>query len=247
MATKKVAGHRKREIDDIESAMADTYKSFDFRFKKRDFKFTEKQKQLIDIILDPDVSIVIIEGPAGTSKSLTSVYAGLTLLKEKKTESVMYIRTVVESATKSMGYLPGTESEKLHPFKVILDQKVEELVEDADLHKLDKSGLLNSMPLNHVRGCSWKNMFIICDETQQMQHKEILTVMSRIGTGSKMILAGDRMQTDIHKSGFADVFELFSDDESKSKGIVTFKFDESDIVRSEILKFVVKKFKNLNM
>jgi predicted ribonuclease YlaK len=247
MATKNVGRIKKREFDDIEKAMADNYKSFDFRFKKRDFKFTEKQKQLIDIILDPDVNVVLIEGPAGTSKSLTSVYAGLTLLKDKRTESVMYVRSVVESATKSMGYLPGTEAEKLHPFKVILDQKVQELVEDADLSKLNKSGLLNSMPLNHVRGCSWKNMFIICDETQQMEHKEILTVMSRIGIGSKMILAGDRMQTDVRKSGFADVFELFSDEESNSKGIVTFKFDESDIVRSEILKFIVSKFKDLKM
>jgi phosphate starvation-inducible protein PhoH len=109
MATKKVARHRKREIEDIESAMADNYNKFDFRFRKRDYKFTPKQKQLIDQILDPSVKIVMIDGVAGTSKSLVSVYCGLTMLKENSVRKMLYMRTVVESAQKGLGFLKGPQ------------------------------------------------------------------------------------------------------------------------------------------
>ena len=88
-------------------------------------------------------------------------------------------------------------------------------------------------------------MFVFVDEIQQFCLEEILTAVSRIGENSKLILAGDRMQPDIKNSGFEKVFDAFNDEESRENWIVTFEFVESDIVRSQILKFIVKKFKDI--
>ena len=248
MTTSKRPPKPKRTtFKEVETALSENYNKFDFKFKKREFKFTDKQRELIEIINNPDNKIILLEGPAGTSKTFMAAYCGLQFIKDGMTNKLLYVRAIVESASKSMGFLPGTVAEKEKPYAVILAQKAQELVEPQDLIKLNKSGVLEAMPLNHVRGSSWKDMFVIVDEVQQFEKNEILTVLSRIGTGTKMILCGDRMQPDIKNSGFASVYELFSDEESESHGIVTFKFEEEDIVRSEILKYIVKKFRALEV
>jgi len=243
MATKKVARHGKREINDIESAMADNYNKFDFRFRKRDYKFTPKQKQLIDQILDPSVKIVMIDGVAGTSKSLVSVYCGLTMLKENSVRKMLYMRTVVESAQKGLGFLKGSLEEKMEIWRHVLDSKCEELIEPADLPRVLASGKIEALPINYIRGASWKDMFVCVDEAQNLDFEAYKLVLSRMGENAKLIIAGDSDQCDIKDSGFKKVFDLFADDESKKNGIISFKFEEADIVRSELCKFIVNKFK----
>lgn len=248
MAVKNAPKGKRREVKllEIENAIADSYNKIDFKFKNRAFKLTDKQKQLVSIINDPDVKVVIIQGPAGTGKSWTSVYCGLSMIKDQKYDKLLYVRAMVESASKSMGYLPGSEAEKSQPFNAVAFELINKIVEDRDLPKIQKAGIVDTMPVNHARGHTWDNMFVFVDETQQMEVKEILTVMSRIGENSKLILAGDHMQPDISKSGFQAVYNAFNDQESIDNGVVTFEFDESDIVRSEILKFIVKKFKTIS-
>jgi predicted ribonuclease YlaK len=247
MAIKKISKEKRKEarIPEIEEAIINNYNKLDFKFKKRGFKLTDKQQKLVSIIKDPNVKVVIIQGPAGTGKSWTSVYCGLSMIKDKQYEKLLYVRAMVESASRSMGYLPGSEAEKSQPFNAVAYELINKIVEESDLPKIKKAGIVDTMPVNHARGHTWDNMFVLVDETQQMETKEILTVMSRIGENSKLILAGDRMQPDIKFSGFEGVYNIFNDQESIDNGIVTFEFDESDIVRSEILKFIVKKFKNL--
>jgi phosphate starvation-inducible protein PhoH and related proteins len=234
-----------KEIE-IENEIKKQYDKFDFKLKKRPFKFTDNQKRLIDIINKEDTKIVFVEGPAGTSKSLISVYCGLLMLKESRVDSIMYLRSVVESAQKSMGYLPGDASLKMSFFSAIVDDKLSELVEAQDIPGFHSKKKIDTMPLNYIRGCSWRRTFIIADEIQNYNQKEILSTLTRIGDQSVMVLCGDRTQSDISNSGFAKVYDLFDDDESRQQGIYTFKFTEEDIVRSEIVKFVVKKFGTIN-
>jgi phosphate starvation-inducible PhoH-like protein len=86
---------------------------------------------------------------------------------------------------------------------------------------------------------------VIADESQNFTFKELTTLMTRLGEGSKLIICGDPMQSDINgKSGFADMYGLFNDAESKEKGIHTFHFGAEDIKRSEILKYVIAKIQN---
>jgi predicted ribonuclease YlaK len=236
---------KRKSYDELATVMAANTISFDFEFIERRFKFTDKQHQLIDLINNERTKIVLLEGPAGTSKSLLAVYCGLLQMKRHKIDTIMYLRSVVESAQKSMGFLPGTSDEKMSFFTQIVDDKLSELIAAKDIPALHASKKIETMPLNYIRGCSWRRTFVIADEIQNYTEKEILSTLTRIGEGSVMVLCGDRMQSDIRNSGFATVYDLFDDPESTSKGIVTFKFTEEDIVRSEIVKYVVKKFKTL--
>lgn len=236
---------KKHDVKEIVNALEDNFNTFDFHFKKRDFKFTDNQKHLIDLVSDERTNILLIEGPAGTAKSLTAVYCGLLLLKEKKIDSIMYLRSVVESAQKSMGFLPGSSDEKLQFFTDIIDDKLSELVEPKDIPGFHIKKKIETMPLNYIRGCSWRKKFIIADEIQNYSAKEILSTMTRIGFLSKMILCGDSDQSDIKNSGFRDVFNLFNTEHAKDRGIHTFRFTENDIVRSEIVKYIVTEFKKI--
>ena len=238
---------RKRELDleDITSSLEKNYKKLDFNFKKRSFKFTEKQKELIDIIKNPENKVIIIEGVAGTSKTLIATYCALTLLKEENFEKILYIRSVIESAHKSLGFLPGTLDEKMQMWRAPLDDKLLELVEDKDLSILNSSGKIEVVPINYVRGASWRNSFVIFDEFQNTLLTEAKTLMTRIGEGTKLVLCGDVEQADIDKSSFKQIINMFDNEESKRRGIATFKFEEKDIVRSEIVKYIVESFKKI--
>lgn len=241
----KARKRREIEDDDIISAMSKNYQKLDFRFKKREFKFTPKQKELLDILNNPDNKVIIIEGPAGVSKTLCAVYAGLTDLKDDKYEKFIYIRSVIESGHKSLGYLPGDLDEKLLMWRAPLDDKITELVEPKDVHKFNGSDKIEVLPINYIRGASWRDSYIIFDEFQNTLLSEAKTLMTRIGEGSKLILCGDSAQSDIKDSGFKTILETFTGEDSKNNGIVTFRFTEKDIVRSQIVKFIVNKFKNL--
>jgi phosphate starvation-inducible PhoH-like protein len=230
---------------DITTAMADNYNKLDFKFKKRDFKFTERQQQLIEIMKDPANKIVIVEGPAGVSKTILAVYCGLTLLKDQKIDKLLYIRSVVESAHKSLGFLPGSLDEKMEMWRQPLDDKFEELVESKDIVKLRTTDKIEVVPINYIRGASWRSSFVIFDEFQNTLLSEAKTILTRIGENTQLILLGDAAQADIKDSGFKQVYNAFDDEESRSNGVATFKFTEEDIVRSEIVKFVVHKFKSL--
>lgn len=248
MSSKPIRSSRapKNSFKEIESAISDGYKSFDFKFKKRPFKFTDNQKSLIDIINKDGAKVILVEGPAGTSKSMLAVYCALTQLKDKKIDTIMYLRSVVESAQKSMGFLPGDANLKMSFFTAIIDDKLLELVEPQDITGFHAKKKIETMPLNYIRGCSWRRTFIIADEIQNYNKKEILSTLTRIGDGSIMVLCGDKNQCDIGNSGFSKVFELFDNVESEQQGIHTFKFTEDDIVRSDIVKYIVKKFQEIS-
>ena len=105
--------------------------------------------------------------------------------------------------------------------------------------------IIQCAPINYLRGASWDNKLIIADESQNFTRKELVTLITRIGNNSKYFICGDPMQSDINgKTGFEPLMGLFDDNECKDKGIYTFRFGEEDILRSEILKFIVNKLEN---
>ena len=128
-----------------------------------------------------------------------------------------------------------------------LEDKLDEMLPKTTTIKqeLIKSGRVQAMPINFLRGASWLNKIVIADESQNFTFRELVTLITRIGEGTKLFVCGDTMQSDINgKSGFNDMIKVFDDDESKEKGIYCFRFNESDIFRSEILKYIVKKLKS---
>jgi len=216
------------------------------KFKERKFKFTEKQQQLLKILLADETKIVFIAGPAGTSKTFMAVYGALNLIDNNE-KDIIYIRTIAESGEKSLGSLPGTVGEKFQPYLLPLEDKIQEMIEPTDAHRLRDDGRISASPVNLNRGSTLRDKIVIADEVQNFTFREITTLLTRIGEGSKIFLCGDFMQSDIKgKNGFYDFYNLFADEDSAQHGVFSFEFSEEDIKRSEILKFIVKKIRSIS-
>ena len=160
-------------------------------------------------------------------------------------QDLFYVRTIAESGERNLGSLPGDVDEKFHPFMMPLQDKLTELLSKDQIKMLMEEKIIQCAPINYLRGASWDNKLIIADESQNFTRKELVTLITRIGDNSKYFICGDPMQSDINgKTGFAPVMELFDDNQCKEKGIHTFRFTDEDILRSEILKFIVNKLEN---
>ena len=209
-------------------------------------KFTEKQNNFVGIGLSEDANLMFINGPAGSAKTYISIYCGLKLLSEQKVEELVYIRTAVESSDYKLGFLPGAQDDKMAPYLEPLKDKLEEFLDIVDIKYLQEEERIYGVPVGFLRGASWTDKFVIVDEAQNMTEKELITIMTRVGQNTKLFICGDTMQSDIgNKSGFAAIQNLFTCEASKDQGIFTFEFTEDDIVRSELVKFIVRKIKSL--
>lgn len=215
------------------------------QIKINQLPWTDKQKEFFKVALHPHTKIVFVNGPAGTAKTLLSTYCALQMLNMKCIEEIMYLRSAVESSDKSLGYLPGTADEKLRFFNLPFLDKMEELLAKGKADKLEKEGRISMFPVNFARGMNWKGKCIILDEAQNSTKKEIMTVLTRLGEGSKAFVLADPMQTDIKtegkRGGFNHLAEVFSDEESIYQGVYSFSFDEEDIMRSELVRFLITK------
>jgi phosphate starvation-inducible PhoH-like protein len=225
--------------EDIER-IRDSLSKINIKLKK--ISLTDKQLQLLKIIFDNDSKIIFISGPAGTSKTYVAIYGALQLYNMSNDRGITYVRTIAESGEKSLGALPGEMAEKINPYMMPMNEKLDELLIPGQVSIVKDREIIKGMPINYLRGASWRNEIVIADESQNFTFKELTTLMTRLGEGSKLLICGDPMQSDINgKSGFADMYSLFNDDESKDKGIHTFYFGPEDIKRSEILKYVIEK------
>ena len=210
-------------------------------------ELTEKQQRFIELALDKSTKMILVSGPSGTTKTYLAVMASLMLMNQKKISDIVYVRSIVESADVKMGTLPGEKDDKISPYRQPLIDKLDELLPKADVHSLTKEQRVEGLPVGYLRGLNWNAKAIIGDEMQNCTRKEIITLMTRTGEFSKVFLLGDPMQTDIKShSGFKEIFNLFNDDDSKAQGIYTFEFDEEDILRSALVKFIVRKIKQLD-
>jgi len=220
-----------------------------YKLNVRDLEWTDKQKEFIDTALDKDNRIFFLNGPAGTSKSTLAVYCALKLLDRKNISDIIYIRSAVESSDSKLGFLPGDAEQKLHFYNIPFLEKLDELLPTPEIEKLEKDERISMYPVNYARGMNWNAKCIIFDEAQNSTIKEIITVLTRLGHFSRCFILADPMQTDLYSGktgGYKTLRQLFSDEESKAFGINTFSFNEDDVMRSEIVKFMLKKLRQLH-
>lgn len=214
----------------------------------KEFKWTEKQQQIIKLALDKNTKIIFINAPAGTSKTLLSVYSLLKLLSDKKISDITYLRSAVESSKAKLGFLPGAIEDKLAAYTVPFWDKLDELLNNEVIELLKKDNRLCVSAPNFIRGLSWNVKGIILDEAQNLSFEEIYTFLTRFGPYCKCFILGDPTQSDLNISsqgGFTKFCNLFNDEESAKMGIHVINMDESDIVRSDLVKFIVAKRKTL--
>jgi len=205
---------------------------------------TEKQKDLVRLGIDNNNKVIFISGPAGSTKTFMAAYCALKKLKQHDDLDLLYVRTVIESADKGMGALPGDIDDKFSPYMAPIEDKLRELLPPTTgiASELIKKKRVQAMPINFLRGANWINKIVIADEAQNFTFKELTTLMTRLGHNSQLFICGDYMQSDINgKSGFKTMFDLFDDSVSQKNGIQCFSFGLEDIKRSAILSYIIKK------
>jgi phosphate starvation-inducible PhoH-like protein len=219
-----------------------------FELKIRELPWTEKQKEIINLFLDKHTKALFLKGPAGSSKTILSMYCGLRLLNDKKVSDMVLIRSAVESSDSKLGFLPGDVLEKFGVYVAPFNEKFEELVGPVQTAKLEKDNRIVICPINFARGLHFSVKFVCCDEFQNLTRREAKTLFSRIGEFSKMIVCGDPDQSDLPagKSCFNEVYDLFDNEESRRNGIHCVELTEDCIMRSEFCRFVTNKFKELD-
>ncbi|MCZ4122038.1 PhoH family protein [Streptomyces sp. H39-S7] len=164
-----------------------------------------EQRVALDLLLDPDVGIVSLGGRAGTGKSALALCAGLeAVLERQQHRKVMVFRPLYAVGGQELGYLPGSESEKMSPWAQAVFDTLSAVTSKEVIEEVVARGMLEVLPLTHIRGRSLHDAFVIVDEAQSLERNVLLTVLSRIGAGSRVILTHDVAQRDNLRVGRYD-------------------------------------------
>ncbi len=164
-----------------------------------------EQRIALDLLSDPEVGIVSLGGRAGTGKSALALCAGLdAVLERQQHRRVVVFRPVYSVGGQDLGYLPGGEGDKMAPWAQAVFDTLGALVSPAVVEEILARGMLEVLPLTHIRGRSLHDAFIIVDEAQSLERNVLLTVLSRLGTNSRVVLTHDVAQRDNLRVGRHD-------------------------------------------
>ncbi|WP_329413260.1 PhoH family protein [Nocardia vinacea] len=164
-----------------------------------------EQRIALDLLLDESVGIVSLGGRAGTGKSALALTAGLEAVLERRTQrKVVVFRPLYAVGGQDLGYLPGSESEKMGPWAQAVFDTLDGLASREVMEEVLSRDMLEVLPLTHIRGRSLHDSFVIVDEAQSLERNVLLTVLSRLGTGSRVVLTHDVAQRDNLRVGRHD-------------------------------------------
>jgi len=164
-----------------------------------------EQRIAIDLLLDEEIGIVSLGGRAGTGKSALALCAGLeAVLERRQHRKVMVFRPLYAVGGQDLGYLPGSESEKMNPWAQAVFDTLGALVSKEVVEEVMDRDILEVLPLTHIRGRSLHDAFVIVDEAQSLERNVLLTVLSRIGQSSRVVLTHDVAQRDNLRVGRHD-------------------------------------------
>ncbi|MEJ3404654.1 PhoH family protein [Rathayibacter sp. YIM 133350] len=164
-----------------------------------------EQRLAIDMLLDPEIGILSLGGRAGTGKSALALCAGLeAVLERQQHKKIMVFRPLYAVGGQELGYLPGDQGEKMNPWGQAVFDTLGSVVSDNVLEEVVARGILEVLPLTHIRGRSLHDAFVIVDEAQSLERNVLLTVLSRIGQNSRVVLTHDVAQRDNLRVGRHD-------------------------------------------
>ena len=164
-----------------------------------------EQRIALDLLMDEDVGIVSLGGRAGTGKSALALCAGLEAVMERRRHrKVVVFRPLYAVGGQELGYLPGSENEKMSPWAQAVYDTLSAVTTPEIIDEVLDRGMLEVLPLTHIRGRSLHDAFVIVDEAQSLERGVLLTVLSRIGAGSRVVLTHDVAQRDNLRVGRHD-------------------------------------------
>ena len=164
-----------------------------------------EQRIALDLLLDPDIGIISLGGRAGTGKSALALCAGLeAVLERQQHRKVVVFRPLFAVGGQELGYLPGSEHEKMSPWGQAVFDTLGAITTSEVVDEVLDRGMLEVLPLTHIRGRSLHDAFVIVDEAQSLERNVLLTVLSRIGKDSRVVLTHDVAQRDNLRVGRHD-------------------------------------------
>jgi len=164
-----------------------------------------EQRIALDLLMDTEIGIVSLGGKAGTGKSALAIAAGLESVLEKQLHSkVVVFRPLYAVGGQDLGYLPGTEAEKMNPWGQAVFDTLGAITSKTVIQEIIEQDLIEVLPLTHIRGRSLHDAFVIVDEAQSLERNVLLTVLSRIGRDSRVVLTHDVGQRDNLRVGRHD-------------------------------------------
>jgi len=164
-----------------------------------------EQRIALDLLLDPEVGIISLGGRAGTGKSALALCAGLESVMERRAHrKVIVFRPLYAVGGQELGYLPGTENEKMSPWAQAVFDTLGAITTTEVVEEVIDRGMLEVLPLTHIRGRSLHDAFVIVDEAQSLERNVLLTVLSRVGRDSRVVLTHDVAQRDNLRVGRHD-------------------------------------------
>lgn len=212
-----------------------------------DLPKTPHHVEFCNMLKDEDVPLVFATGSAGTGKTLMSTSYALYKLINKEVKKVIITRPTVP-LEEELGHLPGKLAEKMHPYLVPIYDSFKEYITVQRLNEFIKNEEVEICAIAHIRGRTFHNAWILVDEAQNLTKNQMKTLLTRIGQNSKMIVSGDLEQSDLkEKNGLEDFVERYKlylqENGVDDPNVHLVEFDETDIMRSEIVKHVINIYK----
>jgi PhoH-like ATPase len=164
-----------------------------------------EQRVALDLLLDQEVGIVSLGGRAGTGKSALALCAGLEAVMERRQHRKLVVfRPLYAVGGQELGYLPGSEADKMNPWSQAVFDTLSAVTSPDVIEEVLARDMLEVLPLTHIRGRSLHDSFVIVDEAQSLERGVLLTVLSRVGAGSRVVLTHDIAQRDNLRVGRHD-------------------------------------------
>lgn len=211
--------------------------TYNFQSHLNEIRLSESQKILSDSILQN--TITFCTGPAGTSKTFTTMYSALKLLSKGEIKKIILTKPIQESGEK-LGYLPGNIDEKIAPYLESYMLTLQKIIPEELVKNLFEFNIIEFRPLAFMRGSSFDNCLMILDEAQNTIESQLILYLTRMGEGSKIIVTGDTNQIDIKQqySAFSSFIKMIEDVD----GVYYHEFKRSDIVRHKMLIEITDRY-----
>lgn len=201
------------------------------------------QETYIDLLLDPNRTIVFATGPAGTGKTMLAVMAAIRAFKQGECRKIVVTRPAVGVDDEQHGFLPGDLNQKMEPWLKPIMDVFAEYYRPTDIAKMLDEQIIEIAPLAYQRGRTFKNSWIIFDESQNSTINQMKMMLTRLGNDSRMVVTGDLRQADrsfIKDNGLNDFIARLVASDSKMFGLI--QFAARDIQRSPIVREVLKLY-----
>ena len=203
---------------------------------------TENQKKLLQAIKENEITIA--SGLPGTGKTFLACAEALKLLKnpESPYQKILLVKSVTTLKDEEIGFLKGTMEEKMEPFMYSFTGNFEKIIGRTTLENLKANHIIEEQPLAYIRGITIDNAIIIVDETQNINKKNLRSIMTRLGEDSKMIFLGDEEQIDMKDTSNSSLRYAMKYFEPLDE-VGTVFFGEDDVVRHPLIKKIEQIFR----